>query len=217
MKKEIIITFAITCVTVLCICWFKFGKDNSDLHTANLSQEASLGKEVDSKEAISSDLSHDSDSSNQNEGLEDIKIYVCGAVKNPGVYELSDGSRVSDAVDMAGGFLKSAAKNYYNLAEYVKDAQKIYIITKKKLKKEKKKEKELIGDHKTSENSSGKVNINTAAKEELMTLPGVGEKKAQDIINYRTENGQFSSLEDIMNISGIKEGVFGSIKDMITI
>ena len=133
-----------------------------------------------------------------------IYVYVCGAVKFPGVYELLQGSRVFEAIQAAGGFLGEAAENEVNQAEILKDEMKLYIPTLQDLEEQKKTE-------------AGKVNINIATKEELMTLPGVGESKANQIIQYREDCGKFQSIEDIMMISGIKEGLFNKIKDYITV
>lgn len=133
-----------------------------------------------------------------------IFVCVCGAVKCEGVYELPAGSRVFEAIQMAGGFSEEAAVSRINQAEVLKDETRLYIPTMNEIVEEQSKE-------------DGKVNLNTAAKEELMTLPGVGQSKAALIIQYREEHGKFQTIEDIMNISGIKEGLFGKIKDYIKV
>ena len=132
-----------------------------------------------------------------------ICVYVSGAVKNPGLYELEYNSRVNDAVSAAGGFKKKADKDGLNLAAFLSDGEHIHISVKEKL-------------HTDNEESS-RVNINKADKEELMTIPGIGESKADAIIKYRDENNGFDSIEEIMNISGIKEGVFSKISEYISI
>jgi competence protein ComEA len=133
-----------------------------------------------------------------------IFVFVCGAVVKAGVYELPAESRVFEAVQMAGGFSENAATAQINQAEMLEDGIRLYIPTMDEMMKEQSEE-------------DGKVNINTAAKEELMTLPGVGEAKAALIVEYREEQGRFQKIEDIMNISGIKEGLFGKIKDYIKV
>lgn len=105
---------------------------------------------------------------------------------------------------MAGGFSEEAAVSRINQAEVLKDETRLYIPTMNEIVEEQSKE-------------DGKVNLNTATKEELMTLPGVGQSKAALIIQYREEHGKFQTIEDIMNISGIKEGLFGKIKDYIKV
>lgn len=138
-----------------------------------------------------------------------IYVYVCGQVKNPGVYEFTSDDRIVMAVEAAGGFTSKAAKDTINQAEKMKDGQQIYVPSKQESKAE--------PSSGTGGSASAKVNINTAGKEELMTLSGIGESKASDIIAYRQEQGSFSKIEDIMKIQGIKEGVFNKIKDNITI
>lgn len=140
----------------------------------------------------------------ESEAQDSIFVFVCGAVRSAGVYEMPVGSRVFEAVQMAGGFSEDAAVSQINQAEVLEDETRLYIPTISEM-TEKKSE------------DDGKVNINTAAKEELMTLPGVGEAKAALIIQYREEHGSFQAIEDIMSISGIKEGLFGKIKDYIKV
>lgn len=133
-----------------------------------------------------------------------IFVYVCGAVLDEGVYELPAGSRVYEAIQKAGGFTEDAAVTQINQAEVLEDETQLYVPTMEEITNE-----ETKGD--------GKVNLNLASKEELMTLPGVGEAKADLIIQYREEHGRFQNIEDVMNISGIKEGLFAKIKDNITV
>lgn len=133
-----------------------------------------------------------------------IYVFVCGAVKNPGVYELHQGSRAFEAIQAAGGFSEEAAENEVNQAEILKDEMKLYIPTWQAIEKQ-------------QEEEAGKININKASQADLMRIPGVGEAKANQIIQYREENGSFQSIEDIMLISGIKEGLFHKIKDYITV
>ena len=158
-------------------------------------------------------------------------VYVSGYVNNPGVYELSAGSRVIDAIDAAGGYSKEAYDNYLNLASLIADGQMIYVPSEEEV------ESGSIergvasgadgsgvggvtggnggGNGGNSSDSGTLVNINQASKEELMTLPGIGESKADKIIAYREANGRFNSPEGIMEISGIKDGLYNKIKDKI--
>ena len=155
-----------------------------------------------------------------------ICVHVCGAVKDPGVYELGVDSRIADAVRAAGGFTDKASKNYLNLAAVVTDGQKITVPTKAETRNGGTDGNNSLtgnaadngqGDSPGSApgNKGTAVNINTAGIEELMTIPGVGESKAESIIEYRQKNGNFKCKEDIMNITGIKEGVFSKISDYI--
>lgn len=144
----------------------------------------------------------------QEETLEKICVYVCGEVKNPGVYELEAGARVAEAVEAAGGMTEEAAESRLNLAEHMTDGQKIEVPSKEQ---EEQLKEEAFGQ------GSGLVNLNTASAEQLTTLRGIGESKAEDILNYREAHGGFRSIEELMQIPGIKERVFEKIKDQITV
>lgn len=133
-------------------------------------------------------------------------VYVCGAVNTPGVIYLDEGSRICDAIKEAGGIKGDADINVLNQAEKITDGQKIYVP--------------LKGENYIAyadEPKSSLININTAGVNELLTLPGIGESKANAIIAYRNDNGGFKKIEDIMNIGGIKEAAFNKIKDNICV
>lgn len=139
-----------------------------------------------------------------------VCVHVCGSVAIPGVYYLDEGSRIHEAVALAGGFTEDAAGDAINLAEAVSDGEQIYIPSKKDVENGYSTEElTKIGD--------GLVNINTASLEELKTLPGIGDMKAEAIIAYREECGNFTSVEDIMNVSGIKDSSYERIKDYIKV
>lgn len=138
-------------------------------------------------------------------------VYVCGAVVSPGVYELDDGSRIYEAVELAGGFMEEAAEDALNLAESVTDGQMIRIPTEE--------EQEAVGRQGAEADSAadGKLDLNRADVAALMELPGIGQSKAEAIVGYREEHGSFSRTEDLMKVEGIKEGVFDKIKDRIKV
>lgn len=136
-------------------------------------------------------------------------VYVCGAVKNPGVYQLMQGSRIYEAILQAGGLTENASSDSINQAEEVSDGQMIKVLTID--------EALQTDQQKEVTKADGRVNINTADAGELMTLPGIGESKANSIISYREKQGRFQSIEELMNITGIKEGVYSKIKDDITV
>lgn len=138
-------------------------------------------------------------------------VYVCGAVVSPGVYELDDGSRIYEAVELAGGFMEEAAEDALNLAESVTDGQMIRIPTEE--------EQEAVGRQGAEADSAadGKLDLNRADVAALMELPGIGQSKAEAIVGYREEHGPFSQAEDLMKVEGIKEGVFNKIKDRIKV
>lgn len=134
-------------------------------------------------------------------------VYVCGEVENPGVYEVATGSRIFEAVSLAGGLTADADVDAVNQAEVVSDQQMIRIP--------------VIGEEPSEAAeaavSDGKINLNTATREELMTLPGIGESKAASILSYREEHGSFSDITDLMNIPGIKDGVFSKLKEKVKV
>ncbi len=147
-----------------------------------------------------------------------LYIYVCGEVSVPGVYTLPEGSRVCDLFEAAGGFTEEAATDYWNQARLLVDGEMIYVPTKEEANEriqggEAVLEKSTQGDN----HLDGKVNINTASKTILMEIPGIGEKKADAIIEYREANGSFSSIEDVKKVEGIKDGVYEKMKEYIVI
>ena len=142
-----------------------------------------------------------------------IAVHVSGAVAAPGVYELEEGARVADAVELAGGFLEGASENALNLARVLNDGEQVVVPT----------AEEHAAQQFAAEASGGaagvggKVNINTASAEQLDTLPGVGESTAQKIIADREANGPFSSPEDLKRVSGIGDKKYAELADLITV
>ena len=141
-------------------------------------------------------------------GAQAVYVYVCGAVNTPGVYELAAGSRVNDALEAAGGFAEEADRDYVNLAAGVEDGQKLVFPTVS--------ETELM-ETEQARDALGLVNINTADQAALMSLTGIGETKALDIIAYRESNGGFKAKEDITKVSGIGQSTYNKIADKITV
>ena len=147
-----------------------------------------------------------------------VYVYICGEVTNPGVYELSGDSRIYEAVDAAGGFTENAARESVNLASKVSDGMQITIHNKEEAASLLAGSGAVGGNNGQGGTSGSRiVNLNTATKEELMTLKGIGEAKAEELIRYREKSGGFKKIEDIMKISGIKEAGFQKIKDDITV
>ncbi len=150
---------------------------------------------------------------------ETVKVYVCGAVVAPDVYTVDADMCVVDAVNAAGGFSRDAASDYVNLASPLTDGQKIYIPTYREI-EDAVNAGNIEGRGAADEGTGAagrKVDINSASAETLMTLPGIGRSKADKIIAYREANGGFSSIEDIMLVDGIKEGMFNKIKEGICV
>lgn len=149
---------------------------------------------------------------------ETVQVYICGAVASPGVYTLPGGSRVVQAVEAAGGFLPDAEEKILNLARKIEDGEQITVWTREEAENMESTETLQQNTGGTEQASgSGKVNLNTAGKEELMTLSGIGESRADAIIAYREANGPFGSVEEIMNIEGIKEKMFEKIRGSIEV
>ena len=149
-----------------------------------------------------------------------IYVYVCGQVQMPGVYALSEGDRIFQAIDQAGGILPSGDAAWLNLAETLRDGQKIYVPSYEEAEAWQENETGSHGQMESKESAAdldSTVNINKASKDELMTLPGIGESKADAIMGYREEQGAFDSIEELMSVPGIKEGTYSKIKDRISI
>jgi len=144
-----------------------------------------------------------------------VFVDIKGAVMYPGVYELQSDQRIIDAVQLADGYMENADTQYVNHAQKVQDEMVIYIPIKG----------EQLGDVSTnllmlpteSQNKEQKININLADVETLTTLPGIGPSKAQSILSYREENGRFSTIDDLRNVSGIGDKTFEKLKDSITV
>lgn len=145
----------------------------------------------------------------------EVYVDVCGAVRHPGVYRLPEGSRIFEAVRMAGGFTEEAASASVNQALPLSDGQQLIVLTKEEF-HEKSQVSDVPYGQETAASESGRVNINTAGREELMKLSGIGETRAEAILSYRETHGGFTSVEELLQVSGIKEGTLAKIKDRIT-
>lgn len=154
-------------------------------------------------------------------GQPQVYIYVCGAVELPGVYSLRQGSRLYEAVELAGGLTADADENCLNMARQITDGEQVVILTQEEAaaRKEAGTYTYLSGEafQEAATQDSGLVNINTATAAELTTVSGIGASRAQAIVDYREKNGSFGSIDDIKKVDGIKDGLFSKIKDKITI
>ena len=203
-----------------------------DLHAAE-EQDESGEPDLQERDTLQVQNSQEQGTWDESGRIQTIFVHVCGAVINPDVYELSAGSRVYEAVQAAGGFTDDADENYVNQAQILSDGVKLVIPTLEQTsaKEAEDTENNLIGivgessstggqsvtDTGADTSSDGKVNINTASEAELCNIPGIGAVRAAAIVAYRQEKGGFSSIEEIMNVSGIKEGTYEKIKDSIKI
>ena len=197
--------------------------------------DAGNGTESDSgKHTSDADIDNGSEAVSDKE-MQQAMIYVdvCGAVANPGVFQLAAGSRVFQAIEAAGGYLPEAALTCVNRAGVLTDGQQLYILTQEEMERQGLDPAEMSGVSDGQMNGSAgtgqntgmtaqvqqdnRININTADEAQLTTLTGIGATRAQAIIAYREENGPFAAIEDIMNVQGIKEGTFAKIKDEIVV
>ena len=226
---------------------------SNEVSTSNLQNVIESNPEPESENKVFSEETESVSDvvDSQKEALDeapDIFIYLCGAVEDPGVFEVKQGSRLIDVIELAGGFTKEAAEDYVNLAQEVFDGQQVIIPEKSEVEEIERGEhiqsvnesnevdsqanpksqttseskravtsKQEGGNTISDTSSQSLVNLNTATKEELMTLSGVGDAKAELIIEYRENVGKFDTIEDIMKIRGIKEGLFNKIADQITV
>ena len=150
---------------------------------------------------------------------QEIFVDVCGAVNQPGVYEMDPDSRVFQAIEAAGGMTEEASGISVNQAQPLSDGQQVYVPTVQEAEEGSfvPAVPETTGTGESMGTEDGIVNLNTADAETLKTLSGIGDSKAQAILAYREEHGDFSSIEEIMKVPGIKESTFSMIKDKIAV
>lgn len=221
-------------------------RKTQDLDILCLEEGADSGSEAvkdHSEEGTASEGTEDKKAGGRDSGREEEKrifVYVCGAVQAPGVYELEDGARLYEAIASAGGIREDAAEESINQAQAVADGERLYIPTDEEVRQgleEFLQSGVPVGDGGGTRqgnggvsggsgagaqggrgtDSAGRVNINTASREELKTLNGIGDTRAESILSYREQNGPFQSVEDLMKVDGIKEGIFNKMKDSITV
>ena len=194
--KSIILAFVCSLVVIIGgLFYFNQSKteDYSGVSFSNISNETNNKDEKAEKR-------HD----------EKIFVDVKGAVKHPGVFETTKDKRVKDLIEEAGGLLDDADTSTLNLSQKVKDQMVIYVL------KHGEKPKQ-ISDGGSSSSNTDVININTANKEQLMKISGVGKTKAEAIISYREKNGDFKKKEDITKVRGIGKATFEKIKDKIEV
>ena len=152
---------------------------------------------------------------NESSSNQDWYVDVKGAVKRAGMYRITQGMRLMDAIDLAGGFTEEADQNQVNFSKLLTDQEIIYVPKNgEEIPTINENFQQVAG---TTDSDSKKININTADANELQELSGIGEKKAADIIKYREENGSFHSVEELTKVSGIGEKTLENLKDSITI
>lgn len=202
--KNIILVLAIIITIIVSFIYYKKENDKLIFYSEN---------EIDNNE---SNLIEDENlvEFNQKES-NTIKVYVTGEVNKPGVKELKEGSRIEDAINLAGGITDVADISKINLAYTLEDGQKLYVPNINDEIEEYLSTENEDGIIENQGNNAGKVNINKATVEELTKLPGVGESLARRIVEYRNENGKFKTIDDLKNVSGIGDKKFESLKEYI--
>ena len=211
-KKQKIVLFIIIIIT-LGIAYYTYTikiNDQFNIEEQNLEVEENKIKESNKIE----------------EETTKIVVHVSGAVRNEGIIELKEKSRIADAIEMVGGVTEDAYMKDVNLATILEDGMKIYIPTKEEVEKQRENTNDSVSkdtnldiynNGSNTRKKNNKVNINTATKEELDTLPGIGESTANKIISYREEKGNFKSIEEIKEVSGIGDSKYEQIKNLIEI
>lgn len=214
-KKEITIA-GIFLILLIFFMGVKFTENKLDETIIESTLEDNVNKEsstihglVDSNNEKNDIMISDKDAKEIKENSE-IMVDICGAVVDPGIVVLEEGSRVVDAVTLAGGLLETVDRKKVNLARVVTDGEQIYIPQIGE-------ELEVIDSHMPNQQKDleGKVNINQASQRELESLNGIGQVLAERIVQYRKKNGEFTTIEDIMKVSGIGSKKFENIKDSI--
>lgn len=227
LEKNKIIIVVIAIITVIIITILIKKNTNDEI----IIEEDVLENKIEDENAVLEERTNVIEDTEIEKGK--IYVYITGEVNNSGVVILNEGSRIIDAINAAGGTTNNADISDINLVYIVEDGMKIVIPNSETLKNNPNfkcitsessngSDDENSIDEKVSEDTpdskdknNSKVNINTATQTELETLPGIGPSLALKIINYRKENGKFSSIDDIKNVNGIGESKFNSIKDLI--
>ena len=173
-----------------------------------------LGSEISLLDTSSDALSPaDKD---DNVEINEMKVYISGEIGKEGVYEFEDGDRLDDLIKKAGGLTENANAKDLNLAMKLEDEMKIYIPSIYEISSVDTADTIPIISSDSKDSSKDKININKASKEELMTLPNIGDKRADSILEYR-ESNTFETIEDIKNVNGIGEKFYQALKDLITV
>ena len=197
MKKQIILLGIVVLILLGC---------TACKSTSYLEKQSDL-----SSEDTSEDTTDSADTTEETEKKTEIYVQISGAVADPGVYTFPADSRVYELIEAAGGLLPEAYDVTLNQAERLSDGQKIHVYTKEEA------AEGLAPTEESSSTSDGKVNINTASTEELTSLKGIGQTRAESIVAYRQEHGAFAAVEDLKAVSGIGDATYQKIADAITV
>lgn len=216
-KKNKILLIVIVAIVAIISYYFIFDRKEEWLN--NQEQNLEIKEEIKTNDQIENNSNEQ-----QLEKNENIIVHVSGAVNKEGIVELKNNSRIIDAIDKAGGLKDEADITNINLAYIIEDGMKIHIPSKEEKEStiivESNTDSEIVKQNngiKSDNNKKTKININTATKADLETLPGIGESTALKIIEYRKEKGKFKLIEDIKQVNGIGENKFNKIKELITV
>jgi competence protein ComEA len=220
MKEKIIGTLSILILSIIfLVAGYMMNRNKEEAYEEVFINEEESLKKLNSSEDGKNNNSENNDSESQgNKDGDKIVVDIKGEVKNPREYELKEGSRVRDLIDMAGGLTEEADKERIYFSKVLEDEQciKIYKIGEDAEELEMEVQGQQENGLKTVD-SKGKININKAMVEELMTVPGIGKVKAQSIIDYRNENGKFKSVDELTNITGIGAKTLEKLRDKVDI
>lgn len=200
-KKEQIVILVLA-LGIVSLMGFKFLNNPDD--------KLDIGKE-EIKEPIIAD--NNIEETPLDQSSKDIMVHISGQVYNPGIIQLQEGDRLIDGVELAGGLKKEADLDKINLAKRLNDEDKVYIP---KIGEDIEIETATIISRESTNNSPGKIDINSCSKEDLMALPGIGEVTSNKILDHRS-NTAFKKIEDIMQVSGIGEKKFDGIRELIIV
>ena len=225
-KKQKIVMGIIGAIIIMAFLYYIYAKEDDSI----ISTEENITENVVEKSEESEKTT--------NEETNKIVVHVSGAVNQEGIVELQENSRISDAINVAGGLKENADTKHINLAFKLEDGMKIYIPTIEETKEQNTQiqnqnridetskyvtsssgvvQEEQTNAQQSEQKKNEKININTATQTELETLPGIGPATSLKIINYREENGKFETIEEIKEVSGIGDAKYENIKDLICV
>ncbi len=227
IRMIVIIGFVALIALLIFFVWPKLSSDNFSVETAQATTNVEVENNVDAKAAIpQTNVTNHAITNDETADLK-IVVYITGAIKTCGVFELASNARINDLIIAAGGLGENAAINYINLASNLQDGTHVHIPTLDEVasgEANRIAQSGASGQKESGVNTSSefvqnqaKVNINTSGVEELKTLTGIGEATAKKIIEYREKHGDFKSTEELKDVSGIGDKKFESLADMICV
>jgi len=209
MKKRI----GIGCVMLLLYIGLNACSHDSDIYLEEYGENKTCTQMTEGETGLPNVTVTEAMSDNKESRL--CYVYICGAVEQPGVYALVEGSRIFEVIAAAGGLTEEADDTFVNQAEIITDGMMVRVYTREEVCSLS--EYDRGGADFNGQSQDNRIDINSATIAELMTLPGIGRTKAEAIVSYREEHGSFLRIEDLMKVPGIKEGTFLQMKDEIKV